>query len=634
MYVSLYRRYRPQLFSEVIGQTAAIGVITRAVESGNVGHAYLFSGPRGCGKTTVARLFAKAVNCPNRKGAEPCNECDTCRSIVEGSCLDVIEIDGASNNGVDEIRDLKEHVALATFTCPYKVYIIDEVHMLSAGAFNALLKTLEEPPERVIFILATTAPHKVPVTIRSRCQHIPFHGISPEQIVERLQQVSQNEKIQSENEALWEIARNSDGGMRDALSLMEQAIAFGAGKVTCDTIEKLLGGGSSSSIRQWVSCCHNEPEKALPRVEGLFRSGAVPERFLSVLFACIRNLWLQCRWGAKGLEGLSLSEEEHRWIESEKGSFELQHLERLMSQIASLLPQVRRGLSNDVLCGLLVSWFIEKDPVFSERSEYGAINSAAELSPAAHVQRAENTVIPQQHTVEKLLSVESAATQVKTENAAGVYASQHNEPHHAEQSESSDVPINLPKTAGLVPVNDEVAKKLSENLFRDPQNMMALRLADILWEKSENAVSVVFDENDAISFEALKNRRTADALRAILKDLSYDVKSVLFYCGTRSEVFKSLEDLPVFNVSQSHVNISDDLKKNNDATEVADNLGLKRTEEHNLPEIKQSEKNSFAVGAREERETLSDYLRGFMDGELLFCRPNEKSEDTDEDNEN
>lgn len=175
MYISLYRRYRPQSFSDMIGQSAAISVVTRAIQSGAVGHAYLFSGPRGCGKTTVARLFAKAVNCPDRKGAEPCNECQTCRAIVEGSCLDVVEIDGASNNSVDEIRDLKERVALASFTCPYKIYIIDEVHMLSISAFNALLKTLEEPPERVVFILATTAPYKVPATIRSRCQHIPFH---------------------------------------------------------------------------------------------------------------------------------------------------------------------------------------------------------------------------------------------------------------------------------------------------------------------------------------------------------------------------------------------------------------------------------------------------------------------------
>ena len=366
MYVSLYRRYRPQSFSDVVGQSAAIGVVTRAIETGAVSHAYLFSGPRGCGKTTVARLFAKAVNCPQRKGAEPCNECETCRSIVEGSCLDVIEIDGASNNSVDEIRDLKEHVALASFSCAYKIYIIDEVHMLSMSAFNALLKTLEEPPERVVFILATTAPHKVPVTIRSRCQHIPFHGMTPEQIVDRLRHISELERIQSQDEALWEIARNSEGGMRDALSLMEQAIALSSGDVTREAVDKLLGGGSSSSIRQWISRCRQAPEEALSFLEGLFRSGAVPERFLSMLFVCVRNLWLQSRWGDKVLKNLMLSEEERRWLQSEKDHLSREQLERLMAQLASALPQVRRGLSNDVLCGLLVEWMMREETLPAE----------------------------------------------------------------------------------------------------------------------------------------------------------------------------------------------------------------------------------------------------------------------------
>lgn len=631
MYVSLYRRYRPQLFSEVIGQTAAIGVITRAIESGNVGHAYLFSGPRGCGKTTVARLFAKAVNCPNRKGAEPCNECDTCRSIVEGSCLDVIEIDGASNNGVDEIRDLKEHVALATFTCPYKVYIIDEVHMLSAGAFNALLKTLEEPPERVIFILATTAPHKVPVTIRSRCQHIPFHGMSSEQIVQRLQQVSKSENIQFEEEALWEIARNSDGGMRDALSLMEQAIAFGSGNVTRDTIEKLLGGGSSSAIRRWISYCHEEPENALPYLESLFRSGAVPERFLSVLFACIRNLWLQSRWGIKGIEALSLSGEERYWIESEKDFFSQQHLERLMSQIASLLPQVRRGLSNDVLCGLLVSWFMETESAVSSTQKKTESDRESEETGAGTVREiSENKAVDLRQNIavnsasaehENLKPQFSASTETKAA------------PHEEVRSADIKDPLIPPETEGLVPVSGDVAKKLAENLYRDPQNMMTLRLADILWDNSGGTVSVVFDRNDFIGFESLRSRRGAEAVRMLLKSLNYDAKKVSFYCGSQNEIFEGLDDQSCFQ-NEPAAKADGKNSQGNANASSAERSTFQSTAVKTSSEPEQGAEQSFKPVPQGGGESLSDYLRSFMDGELLFCRPNEKTEDNDEDTEN
>ena len=246
MSVSLYRKYRPQNFAGIIGQPAAVSVLTNSIAKGKVGHAYLFSGSRGCGKTSAARIFAKSLNCSDRQGFEPCGKCSNCTQITAGDSLDVIEIDGASNNGVDSIRGLKENVALSPFNSRYKIYIIDEVHMLSQGAFNALLKTLEEPPEHVIFIMATTEPHKVPVTIRSRCQHIPFHSITPDDIYSRLEYVCKNENITAEPEALREISRQADGALRDALSLLEQAAA--SGDVTLKNTEAIFGAGSRPSF--------------------------------------------------------------------------------------------------------------------------------------------------------------------------------------------------------------------------------------------------------------------------------------------------------------------------------------------------------------------------------------------------
>lgn len=233
MYISLYRKYRPQTFSDMVGQSAAVSVLQESLKENKLGHAYLFSGPRGCGKTSAARLVAKSLNCQNLSSDyEPCGECSSCIGIALCEHLDVIEIDGASNRGIGEIRDLKSHVNLKPLSAPYKVYIIDEVHMLTEPAFNALLKTLEEPPANVIFLLATTEPHKVPVTIRSRCQHIPFHRISIADMISRIKYVCEKENIIFEDEAVWELARQADGALRDSLSLTEQAVALGRGNLT------------------------------------------------------------------------------------------------------------------------------------------------------------------------------------------------------------------------------------------------------------------------------------------------------------------------------------------------------------------------------------------------------------------
>lgn len=241
-YMALYRKFRPTTFDEVKGQDHIVTTLKNQIRTGRIGHAYLFCGTRGTGKTTVAKILAKAVNCENPQDGEPCNECETCREIIEGSSMNVMEIDAASNNGVDNIRDIKEQVQYSPASGKYKVYIIDEVHMLSIGAFNALLKTLEEPPEYVIFILATTEVHKIPITILSRCQRYDFHRITTDTIKRQLADLMEQEQVEVEDKALEYIARMADGSMRDALSLLDQCIAFYLGKkLTYDNVLEVLG---------------------------------------------------------------------------------------------------------------------------------------------------------------------------------------------------------------------------------------------------------------------------------------------------------------------------------------------------------------------------------------------------------
>ncbi|PIE54129.1 MAG: hypothetical protein CSA35_07605 [Dethiosulfovibrio peptidovorans] len=357
MYLSLYRRYRPQTFDDVIGQDVAVEVVRRAIQNEAVGHAYLFSGPRGCGKTTVARLLAKAINCRNRfDDGAPCQICSSCRGIAEGTSLDVIEIDGASNNKVDEIRDLKTHVGLASFSSPYKIYIVDEVHMLSIGAFNALLKTLEEPPKAVVFILATTEPFKVPVTIRSRCQHVPFHAIDLSHIVGHLRTVAEREGVSVDDEALWEIGRQADGAHRDALALLEQAMAVRDEAVDLNVVQRLIGGGGRSELCRWIQLVSNgEDVQAFQELEGMFLRGASVERVLDGLYLVFRDMWVSRRWGDRGLEALRISPWEREFLQQESGRWDESLLREAMTLLTSLMPQSRRGLRQDVLTGILMT---------------------------------------------------------------------------------------------------------------------------------------------------------------------------------------------------------------------------------------------------------------------------------------
>ncbi len=254
-YTALYRKFRPQEFEDVKGQEHIVTTLKNQIRADRLGHAYLFCGTRGTGKTTVAKIFARAVNCENPKDGSPCGCCSLCRSIAEGTSMNVVEIDAASNNGVDNIRQIREEVAYRPTEGKYRVYIIDEVHMLSAGAFNALLKTLEEPPSYVIFILATTEAHRIPITILSRCQRYDFHRISIDTIAERLGELMSRENVEAEEKALRYVAKAGDGSMRDALSLLDQCIAFHLGeKLTYDNVLDVLGAVDTEVFSGLLRC--------------------------------------------------------------------------------------------------------------------------------------------------------------------------------------------------------------------------------------------------------------------------------------------------------------------------------------------------------------------------------------------
>lgn len=292
MYQALYRKYRSQTFGQLVGQQVVARTLRQAVEQEKISHAYLFSGPRGTGKTSVAKIFAKAMNCPNQVNGEPCNDCYICESITNGSLEDVIEIDAASNNGVDEIRDIRDKSTYAPSLAKHKVYIIDEVHMLSTGAFNALLKTLEEPTENVVFILATTELHKIPATILSRVQRFEFKSIKLPDIVHHLESILATEGIAYEADAVQIIARRAEGGMRDALSILDQALSLTAGsELTTAIAEEITGSISLAALDQYVAAIlAHDATAALDQLAIIFNNGKNMARFVTDLLQYLRDL--------------------------------------------------------------------------------------------------------------------------------------------------------------------------------------------------------------------------------------------------------------------------------------------------------------------------------------------------------
>ena len=339
-YVALYRRWRPESFADLVGQEHISRTLSRAVTSGQISHAYLFTGPRGTGKTSTAKILARALNCAEGPTLTPCGVCDSCRSISDGSSMDVFEIDAASNRGIDEIRDLRESVKFAPTEGHYKIYIIDEVHMLTTEAFNALLKTLEEPPERVIFILATTEPHKVPATIQSRCQRYDFHRITVTEIRDRLIYVCKESDIAAEEDALGIIAAQADGGMRDALSILDQCMALAEGTLTAERVQEALGLVGRAWIRRMAGeIAARDAAALIAQLSELLQSGRELKQVLAELAQYFRRLMIAGVGGAVSAAELCAGDAEE--LRMDAAQFTQEEIMAILRRLNETMQELR-----------------------------------------------------------------------------------------------------------------------------------------------------------------------------------------------------------------------------------------------------------------------------------------------------
>ncbi|MCL2647416.1 MAG: DNA polymerase III subunit gamma/tau [Phycisphaerales bacterium] len=354
-YTVLARRYRSQTFDELVGQEAIAQTLKNAIKAERVAHAFLFTGTRGVGKTSAARILAKAINCPNRSDdGNPCGTCDTCKAIARGEDMDVIEIDGASNNSVDQVRELRQSAGIRPAHSPYKIYIVDEVHMLSGGAFNALLKTLEEPPSHVKFIFATTDVHKVPATIISRCQRFDFKNIPTQRIADHLTKVCKDEAVTADADAIFRIARLGNGSMRDALSILDRVLSLGETHITDKILEDLLGRPPTAVIAQLVEAiAASDAAAAMTQADHLLVEGMGVEQVLSELVEFLRNVMVVTACGVK-TELLDVPTESRERYTSLAGKFDPPTLVHLMALAEQTLRSIKSSTMQRPLFDALI----------------------------------------------------------------------------------------------------------------------------------------------------------------------------------------------------------------------------------------------------------------------------------------
>lgn len=359
----LYRKYRPQNFNEVIGQEHVTKTLTNAISANLVSHAYIFAGPRGSGKTTIARLLAKAVNCHDRSGFEPCRKCESCQEFENASSLDLIEIDAASHRGIDDIRDLKEGIKFSPNKEKYKVFIIDEAHQLTKEAVNALLKTLEEPPSHAIFIMATTEIHKMIPTIISRCQRFDFRRLTVAEIIKRLEIVAKKEKVKIDSDALSLIAINAGGSIRDAESLLDQVLTFSKGNIKKSAVVSLLGLADTEMIAKFVNfLVKKERNEAIKYLGNIFSKGSDPSEFIKTLISYLRQIVI-LKISPTSLDKniILISKEEEKILKDQAESFSFNDLSKLLHILIEAENRMKYSSIAELPLELAVIDFIEEE---------------------------------------------------------------------------------------------------------------------------------------------------------------------------------------------------------------------------------------------------------------------------------
>lgn len=546
MHKALYRVYRPKTFEDVVGQEHIVKTLKNQIKNNNIGHAYLFSGTRGTGKTSTAKIFARAVNCLNPINEEPCNECEICIDTLNDNIMDIVEIDAASNNSVDDIRELRESVKYTPSKAKYKVYIIDEVHMLSQGAFNALLKTLEEPPSYVIFILATTEPHKIPATILSRCQRFDFKRVSSKDIADRMSYICEKENIQAEDKALSLIARNSQGALRDALSILDQCMSFGNDKIEYNDVIELLGTVNIDELFQLSQYIIDEDtKKSLQILNEFIIWGKDIRNLINDLIDHFRNLMV-CKVSKDLDEIISLPEESIERLKEQSKTININDLIRILNILSETQDSMKSSSNTRILAEVTMMKIAQ--PMFDESKE-------------ALIKRIEN--------LEKIIesgNIKVVTVQNESEINTVPQRVQVDEP----QERKEDIVYEEVKSEDVKLVESSW-KKVIQKIKEDKKLSIAALLREVSsFNVKDNILYLIFNDNFSFARSRLNSKETIDYIESIIREIlnrSFNIqiylKSEVTSLNLQEEVTKVDKGLEILEdiVNKDILEIKDSIEK-------------------------------------------------------------------------
>ncbi|MCI6457967.1 MAG: DNA polymerase III subunit gamma/tau [Clostridiales bacterium] len=546
MHKALYRVYRPKTFEDVVGQEHIVKTLKNQIKNNNIGHAYLFSGTRGTGKTSTAKIFARAVNCLNPINEEPCNECEICIDTLNDNIMDIVEIDAASNNSVDDIRELRESVKYTPSKAKYKVYIIDEVHMLSQGAFNALLKTLEEPPSYVIFILATTEPHKIPATILSRCQRFDFKRVSSKDIADRMSYICEKENIQAEDKALSLIARNSQGALRDALSILDQCMSFGNDKIEYNDVIELLGTVNIDELFQLSqSIIDEDTKKSLQILNEFIIWGKDIRNLINDLIDHFRNLMV-CKVSKDLDEIISLPEESIERLKEQSKTININDLIRILNILSETQDSMKSSSNTRILAEVTMMKIAQ--PMFDESKE-------------ALIKRIEN--------LEKIIesgNIKVVTVQNESEINTVPQRVQVDEP----QERKEDIVYEEVKSEDVKLVESSW-KKVIQKIKEDKKLSIAALLREVSsFNVKDNILYLIFNDNFSFARSRLNSKETIDYIESIIREIlnrSFNIqiylKSEVTSLNLQEEVTKVDKGLEILEdiVNKDILEIKDSIEK-------------------------------------------------------------------------